>query len=191
MSHASHTHDVSHLHARKAHALASFHHRHHAHASRIDFAILVHSLSDFEPFEKIACSLRQRGYTIRLYLEIAPPDLDPEDGVYTLMLPGDCHVSCTVPFAHAHEDNGHGLSEWLDTMEDHPPVIMFSALGLQLGSTLRHLLSSSGHFSDTTLIQIPAKDLVHCDWMSALTLDAWKRTSFSARYALALIQNAL
>lgn len=171
-AHAAH--DITHLYARQNHFKSKLLHRSHAHASHVDFAILAHTLSEFQSFSVVACSLQRQHHNVRLYLEIAPPDLDPEDGIYTLALQEDCRILCSVPFAHAHSDGAHGMSEWLDTFDNRPPHVIISALEQNMASALKRITLESPRFINTTLVQLPPRDLVHCSWMTALTLDAWK-----------------
>ena len=147
------------------------------------FALLFPTLKDLHLFSPVACRLQDNGHIIRviLYDEPAGHEYAAESPVHweeRTIISGRCllkynvlSVDTTLPI-NLRRGNPF-LSEWLDTLESQPDVVLAMTEQDSLVADLA-LIFKQRKFPDSTLIHISQRDLPYCAWMSSLSLSEWR-----------------
>lgn len=147
------------------------------------FGILMFSPEDLLRFSSTVCRLMGDGHRVEVLLYgqggrrgALAPDLGDRGGMFvegSLTGFGQCAFSYrSVVDTEISRDRALGL--WLDSFTELPDVLVASVVDERLDSALVLALKERKLDQDTTLIQLPRKDLPYTDWMGTLSLQEWK-----------------
>jgi hypothetical protein len=130
-----------------------------AHTSGI-FVVILPSLDDLSLFASLVCRLWSSGHDVRILL--TDPNISAGVKLSSLI---PQQSSCAPGVESLHSINSPAeLDAWLETLSVVPDVIL----------TIPSIFLSYKDSPSYTIINIPREDLAYCDWMSTLSLEAWK-----------------
>jgi hypothetical protein len=142
------------------------------------FALLFPSLRDMQIFSPVACRLQANGYLVNVLLYEYAED-EPMDRTmvsrgcrlnYDTLSPDDI-----LPVVQSISGMSF-VSDWLDTLDDWPEVIV--ALKDQDALSGLDAVLEQRQSTRPSLIYVPYSDLAYCEWMGSLSMQEWTSQYF-------------
>jgi hypothetical protein len=134
------------------------------------FGVFFPSLDDLAAFSHVACSLVVGGHRldILLYSEADHDQAFISTDTCTLGYHSSSSATTAVLI----------VSSWLSQLSGPFDVIITLTAGDIFTASLLLVVRDSEHAA-CTMVQLPREDLIHSDWMGALSLKEWKSNLFS------------